>query len=753
MFDYSLNSKYIRPLFTPNFSKYSVIWTQNLIEEMMDYWKDGEDDDGNFITNIVEWSHKFTTDSIIHFTTGMRVHTIEAHYNKLLLSRNKKLRKSINNLKDASKFFKSIKTFNIGFFSKIDELIKSRRREIEYTPLNQSLRFDMLTSMLTTYTDQDICEVKYYKEYTSRPLTDKEEKKIYFIATDQNFITLDNLVILAMNVTNALFPERTQYIINIHGINNNEVYWDESEKFNSERWFNNKKSEKLIPQVVFGGDHKLELLRQCISELEDKNAKLEAEKAELIKQVMEKDAKCDVENTELKSRVGELEARFAILEQSVTENLSDSIIAQPKQCKHPQIEKVTTKMNHQERSLEDRKMDAFLDEMHKKKESSPAINTSCITDFSTISTELITLSEQVVKESIPKESPAKLEILCESSGNKQSTLPQKILYNQKVEQDLICELLEFIRCHDFTPILKFISSKYIKDVLVNTDLTPGSVPHLAYLFDKTEKTVIKWQERRFIYDEIELYLPGKKREYLCKMTQKAKNTYTLFKGIEIDKIGVVTSIVVSEIQLANLKFKIPKSLTNTQIQNIINLYTDELTKSQKLISVNNCSRIRDLPAESVLKKSPDVGISTPLTSKTNQTNERAQSKPTYVHTYFRNKILDQYPNLYRECSSEKFDYYGITDETSCRDYICPLCKLGHDDDEIEDKIHSKLYKRYKKQTGNEPWQLTEVHSVPNESNQIGFEMNPIRSEFESKKLDLIRSVFGSKIIGSDLIRI
>ena len=28
---------------------------------------------------------------------------------------------------------------------------------------------------------------------------------------------------------------------------------------------------------------------------------------------------------------------------------------------------------------------------------------------------------------------------------------------------------------------------------------------------------------------------------------------------------------------------------------------------------------------------------------------------------------------------------------------------------LTDKIRSKLYKRYKKQTGNEPWQLTEVH--------------------------------------------
>jgi len=201
MFDYSLNSKYMRripyfagldelnvagkgmalnhnvnvwkfnhhfisqALLTPSFSKYSVIWTQNLVEEMMDYWKDGADDDKSFITNIVEWSHRFTTDSITHFTTGIRVHTIEAYYNELLTSRNKKPKKTTNDITEATKFFKSIKTLVIGIyffiivppfirkyfpflsnenkkhfqncnwlFKKLDELIKNRRKEIEYTP-------------------------------------------------------------------------------------------------------------------------------------------------------------------------------------------------------------------------------------------------------------------------------------------------------------------------------------------------------------------------------------------------------------------------------------------------------------------------------------------------------------------------------------------------------------------------------------------------------------------------------------------
>ncbi|GBB89480.1 hypothetical protein RclHR1_16180006 [Rhizophagus clarus] len=75
-----------------------------------------------------------------------------------------------------------------------------------------------------------------------------------------------------------------------------------------------------------------------------------------------------------------------------------------------------------------------------------------------------------------------------------------------------------------------------------------------------------------------------------------------------------------------------------------------------------------------------------------------------------------------EFSSENFDYYGITNDTSC-----PLCKLGHDDEEsIEDTLKDDLiiffgnmirnirqfsiqeFKLIK--TGHEPWQLSEVHA-------------------------------------------
>ncbi|RGB21364.1 hypothetical protein C1646_778238 [Rhizophagus diaphanus] len=90
-------------------------------------------------------------------------------------------------------------------------------------------------------------------------------------------------------------------------------------------------------------------------------------------------------------------------------------------------------------------------------------------------------------------------------------------------------------------------------------------------------------------------------------------------------------------------------------------------------------------------------INTPPALESSEVNTSAnilsspQSKPTYNQPYFRNKILGQYPNLYRECSIENFDYYGITDETTCGDYICPLCKLGHDDKEIEGRYKAGSY--------------------------------------------------------------
>jgi hypothetical protein len=50
-----------------------------------------------------------------------------------------------------------------------------------------------------------------------------------------------------------------------------------------------------------------------------------------------------------------------------------------------------------------------------------------------------------------------------------------------------------------------------------------------------------------------------------------------------------------------------------------------------------------------------------------------------------------------------------SDKILTTDYLDWHAKLTGLPSILTDKICSKLYKRYKKETGNEPWQLTEVH--------------------------------------------
>ncbi len=65
----------------------------------------------------------------------------------------------------------------------------------------------------------------------------------------------------------------------------------------------------------------------------------------------------------------------------------------------------------------------------------------------------------------------------------------------------------------------------------------------------------------------------------------------------------------------------------------------------------------------------------------------SQSKLTYDCTYFCNKILDQYPNLYKEFSSKNFNYYNIINKTSYS-----LCSLDHDNDNsIEGRYKVEFY--------------------------------------------------------------
>src|SRR6266496_811161 len=228
--------------------------------------------------------------------------------------------------------------------------------------------------------------------------------------------------------------------------------------------------------------------------------------------------------------------------------------------------------------------------------------------------------------------------------------------------------------------------------------------------------------RSQIYNEMKPYLSGVSDEYLRKITSKARKINKLFgydydpitlkkiKGIGWHMVNRVTYSADSISRLTNLQIqyiidRMNLTVTNKTVNNVhdqshvtLEIITSDTTAPITLLSMGR------ITSEKIVNASQTIPAEVPAFSQPNASPEMissdmfqasvssaSQSKPAYDHSYFRNKILDQYPNLYRECSSENFDYYGITDETSCGDYICPLCKLGHDDEEIEGRYKAGSY--------------------------------------------------------------
>ncbi|CAG8489547.1 23837_t:CDS:2, partial [Gigaspora rosea] len=211
-------------------------------------------------------------------------------------------------------------------------------------------------------------------------------------------------------------------------------------------------------------------------------------------------------------------------------------------------------------------------------------------------------------------------------------------------------------------------------------------------------------------EDTDLQLLEISRKCLQGKTQKAVKIYKLFETLDIDKIKPCQNSITDSPSLETSAPSFQSYTSNSEI----------------MISEDN-------------KSSLNTEISTSSVSSSNLTHDRI---------YFCNKT----------CSDGNDDYYGITDNT-----LCPLCKLDHGDDDIEgeykngtyyiklrdiqceklnyfgnyinvnidtqawfdkvltseylnwyskltdlpttisDKLHFKLYTRYKKKTGLDPW--------------------------------------------------
>src|SRR4051794_13104918 len=254
------------------------------------------------------------------------------------------------------------------------------------------------------------------------------------------------------------------------------------------------------------------------------------------------------------------------------------------------------------------------------------------------------------------------------------------------------QLTEQILKRDLSRPISSVASVELHDKSVLNNAIEGSTQRLAYWIDEAIRMGLKeilclyhysleFEEkvknitadsktkdktaRSMIYKEMLQYLPNVTLGNLRIRTHRAKNILMLFgeKGVGIDRIKLVTYSA-SDIS----------RLTNTQIQNIIDYVNDKT-----ITNGNDQSHVTSKTVTIGNDQSHDLSPVTPQAP--------AGINLTYDRTYFCNKILDQYPNLYREYSSEDFDYYGITDKT-----LCPSCKLDHDDEEsIEGRYKTGSY--------------------------------------------------------------
>ncbi|RIA83671.1 hypothetical protein C1645_833458 [Glomus cerebriforme] len=167
-----------------------------------------------------------------------------------------------------------------------------------------------------------------------------------------------------------------------------------------------------------------------------------------------------------------------------------------------------------------------------------------------------------------------------------------------------------------------------------------------------------------VYQEIKQLLPDITDVNLRQKILRARKLYKLFSILGLEKIKQVSysADAISSLNYQQIQNIIDYMNSVTSLHNeTVKILHDQSHVTLKTVSYENDQIKAEITSANILSAS--------------------QSNPTCDRFYFHSKTLDQYPALYREFSSENFDYYGITDETSC-----PLCKLDHNDEEsIEEK--------------------------------------------------------------------
>jgi hypothetical protein len=201
--------RYNRQFFTqammiPSFNHQAVEWTNELCNEMESYWNNlGE----NYEIDLMKWMHRFSNEMIFRISTGIKNNSVASYYHTLVPVNDDLSEKEREKLKETENLIQSFEIFLRGssyfyffnkfirhyvpfirgkvksllknrdyLFDKMYNIIRERRIEIENTPLDQPLRYDMLTSHLTANTSRGVKFVRHGSNDADllRPMSDKE---------------------------------------------------------------------------------------------------------------------------------------------------------------------------------------------------------------------------------------------------------------------------------------------------------------------------------------------------------------------------------------------------------------------------------------------------------------------------------------------------------------------------------------------------------------------------------------------------
>ncbi|KAF0410770.1 hypothetical protein F8M41_008268 [Gigaspora margarita] len=415
-------------------------------------------------------------------------------------------------------------------------------------------------------------------------------------------------------------------------------------------------------------------LRRKISEFDAERAELKRRIAEALKMTEEERTRRGVENAKLKARIEELESEFRdrITKVEQKQTLNDNSSNNNSSNFNLVADQVPT-VTHHERPLvdtslpEDKEMDAFLDEMHKKKVSNEIRQRN--RDKKLQAQESPSISPE---EKRPQEVPDSVTQPCNSVTSETSAinallLDQKLLdsNNKKGKSvDKLKQELFFPETTDSLGETNELSTEQNHVNKISETAGPGksnideASQHLAQLCDKAfdaeyganranQEEILCWclypkdykiqlneiiensegkfgekKARSLLYDsitnhlsilrkkrsqELGLHLPDISRDALRKKTQRAEKIYTLFEEIGLDKIKLIKTYSANTIS----KF------TNDQIREIIEEHNSSDYSPQEISSGNHVTEISETAGPGKILPIPEDSSSTPAKAEIN----------------------------------------------------------------------------------------------------------------------------------------